>query len=293
MATSALQTTPRQPATVPEARGPLGEPWHAWTALFIGVLAVSAHAASSLVYSVLMKPMLAEFGGDRADFASAMSLRMLVMVLTISFAGQLTDRFGARLVLATGALVIGLGNLTAAVMTSMGQFYPIMAFMGPGQAAIGSVAASALVLRLFHHRRGLAIGVLNGGDNLINSGVSVGAAVLLTSSGWRFTVRTMGRPTWRLRYSSSGSCGREKAPVAGLRGITPAPRRLDAFTTGRLTAAGLGHVSVCAIFPGATRVCGSSSFPTPVSMRSSPPCSFTSTLFRRIWEEHPRRQRIC
>jgi len=172
--------------------GPLGESWLAWTALIIGVLAVSAHSASSIVYSVLMKPMLGELAVGRTDFASAMSLRMLIMTLAIAFAGQFTDRIGARAVLAIGALIVGLGNLAASTITSMGQFYPIMALMGPGQAAIGSVAASALVLRLFRRRRGLAIGVLNGGDNLINSGVSVAAAALLTEWGWRLTVRAMG-----------------------------------------------------------------------------------------------------
>jgi len=45
--------------------------------------------------------------------------------------------------------------------------------MGPGQAGIGAVAASALVLRLFRHRRGLAIGLLNGGDNLISAAVPI------------------------------------------------------------------------------------------------------------------------
>ena len=32
---------------------PLGESWRAWAALAIGVVAVSAHSASSLAYSVL------------------------------------------------------------------------------------------------------------------------------------------------------------------------------------------------------------------------------------------------
>jgi MFS family permease len=64
--------------------------------------------------------------------------------------------------------------------------------MGPGQAAVGSVAASALVLRLFRHRRGLAIGILNGGDNLINSAVPLLASFSLVHSGWRMTIVGLG-----------------------------------------------------------------------------------------------------
>jgi MFS family permease len=172
--------------------GPLGESWRAWLALLIGVLAVSAHSAASLAMSVLMKPMLAEFSWARTEFASAMTLRMLVMVMVMPAAGQLTDRFGARLVLVGGASVVGIGYLAIGQISSLAQLYPLMAFIGPGQAGIGSVAASALVLRLFRRRRGLAIGVLNGGDNLINSAVPPLAALSLASAGWRATVALLG-----------------------------------------------------------------------------------------------------
>lgn len=172
--------------------GPLGESWRAWLALLIGVLAITAHTASSYTLSILMKPMLEDFGWNRTVFASAMTLRMFVMVLAISFAGQLTDRFGARVVLAAGALILGVGTIATASMTAPMQFYPIMALMGPGQACIGSVAASALVLRLFRRRRGIAVGVLNGGDNLISSAIPIAAAFLLVNSGWRLTIGSLG-----------------------------------------------------------------------------------------------------
>jgi MFS family permease len=172
--------------------GPFGESWRAWTALVVGVLAVSAHAASSITFSVVMKPILAEFDWERTSFASAMTLRMLVMVVAMPVAGLMTDRIGPRRVLAAGALVIGLGNLTLSRFQSLAGLHFFMACMGPGQAAIGAVAASALVLRRFRRRRGLAIGVLNGGDNLINSAVPILAALSLAAAGWRQTIAGLG-----------------------------------------------------------------------------------------------------
>lgn len=164
------------------------ESWRAWLVLFVGVLAITAHTASSYALSVLMKPMLADLQWTRTEFASAMTLRMFVMVLAISFAGQLTDRFGARPVLTAGALILGVGTLAIAAVTSPWQLYPIMALMGPGQACIGSVAASALVLRLFRRRRGVAVGILNGGDNLLSSAVPLAAAFVLVHHGWRMAI---------------------------------------------------------------------------------------------------------
>jgi MFS family permease len=173
------------------SRGPLGESWQAWVALAVGVVAISAHTASSMTFAVLMKPLLEELGWARTDFAGAMTLRMGVMVLVLGAAGLLTDRIGARIVLAAGALIIGTGNLALSGVHSLPGLYIIMAWLGPGQAAIGSVAASALVLRLFERRRSLAIGILNGGDNLLNSGIYLGAAALLAAWGWRSTLATL------------------------------------------------------------------------------------------------------
>ena len=168
-----------------------GESWAAWVALLVGVVAISAHTASSMVFAVLMKPLLAEFGWARTDFAGAMTLRMAVMVAVLALAGLLTDRLGARAVLAAGALTIGLGNLALSRIETLPQLYGVMAWLGPGQAAIGSVAASALVLRRFKRRRSLAIGFLNGGDNLLNSGLYLAAAALLAAWGWRATLATL------------------------------------------------------------------------------------------------------
>jgi MFS family permease len=173
-------------------RGLLDESWVAWTALAIGVLAITAQTASSMTFSVLMKPIVAEFGWDRTAFTAAMTLRMAIMVVVISYAGLLTDRIGARLVLATGALIIGLGNLAMSRIDSLAELYLVMAWLGPGQAAIGTVAASALVLRRFTYRRSIAVGILNGGDNLLNSGVYYAAAVALAAWGWRPTIGGLG-----------------------------------------------------------------------------------------------------
>jgi MFS family permease len=172
--------------------GPFGESWRAWVALLVGVVAISAYTASSMTFAVLMKPILADLGWDRTDFAAAMTVRMAAMVVVLVFIGVLTDRLGARLVLAAGALLIGIGNVGLSFVHSLPGLYGVMAWLGPGQAAIGSIAASALVLRLFERRRSIAIGILNGGDNLITSGIYPAAAGLLAWWGWRATVATLG-----------------------------------------------------------------------------------------------------
>jgi MFS family permease len=174
------------------ATGPLGESWRAWVGLAIGVLAVSAHSALSFGMSPLLKPITDDLGWTRSQYAAAMNFRLVLLMAVAPFAGQLVDRLGARLVLAAGALAMGAGTLALSSVESLWQLYAASLLVGPGQACIGSVAGSALVLRLFRRRRGLAIGVLNGGDNLITSGVHVASAALLLEVGWRGALSTLG-----------------------------------------------------------------------------------------------------
>ncbi|HEY8513889.1 MAG TPA: MFS transporter [Candidatus Binatia bacterium] len=179
-------------ASTPPSPGFLGESWRAWLALAVGVLAVSAHSALSLGMSPLLKPITDDLGWTRTQYATAMNFRMVLLMAVAPFAGQLVDRFGARVVLALGALAMGLGTLAFASVQSLGELYLISLLIGPGQACIGSVAGSALVLRMFQRRRGVAIGVLNGGDNLITSGVHVTTAALLVEVGWRGALSALG-----------------------------------------------------------------------------------------------------
>lgn len=173
-------------------RRPFGESWRAWIALGVGVLAVSAHSASSVNVSVLMKAILDEFGWSRSAFALTMTLRLIAMILVMPLVGRLADRLGSRVVLAGGALTVGVGLFGVAAIRSWLELAGLSVVMGPGQAAIGSVAASALVLRLFRRHQGIAIGILNGGDNLINSRIPPTATAILASHGWRAAVFAMG-----------------------------------------------------------------------------------------------------
>jgi MFS family permease len=173
-------------------RSPFGEPWRAWAALAVGVLAITAHAASSVVLSILMKTMIADLGWNRSEFAAGATVRILAMTAMLPVAGHLVDRLGARAVLTAGAMTIGCCVLAIARVESLTGFLAVSAVMGPGQACVGAVAASALVLRLFRRRHGIALGLLNGGDNVLSAMLPPATTALLATSGWRPTLTALG-----------------------------------------------------------------------------------------------------
>jgi MFS family permease len=186
-------SAPRPSEEQPQGRwsAPLGESWRAWIALGVGVLAVSAHSALHFGTSPLLKPITDELGWSRSEYAMAMNLRLVLMMCVVPFAGRLVDRLGARAVLSLGALLMGLGALAMSRVEGLAGLYATSLLTGPGQACVGSVAGSALVLRQFRRHRGVAVGALNGGDNLITSLVHVSAASLLVSVGWRGTITAL------------------------------------------------------------------------------------------------------
>ena len=187
-ATTASEPSPREAPPERPWSAPLGEPWRAWIGLAVGVLAVSAHSALHFGTSPLLKPITDELGWTRSEYAMAMNLRLILLMCVVPFAGRLVDRFGARAVLSLGALLMGLGALGMSRVAGLGGLFATSLLTGPGQACVGSVAGSALVLRQFRRHQGVAVGVLNGGDNLITSLVHVSAASLLVSIGWRGTI---------------------------------------------------------------------------------------------------------
>lgn len=169
-------------------RPPFGEPWRAWAALAVGVLAVTAHAASSVVLSILMKTITAELGWSRSEFAAGATARIITMTAMFPFAGHLVDRLGARAVLTAGAATIAVCVLLISGVDSLGEFVVVSAIMGPGQACVGAVAASALVMRLFRGHHGVVLGILNGGDNVLNAMLPPATTALLAGTGWRPTL---------------------------------------------------------------------------------------------------------
>ncbi|PIU57580.1 MAG: MFS transporter, partial [Chloroflexi bacterium CG07_land_8_20_14_0_80_51_10] len=60
-------------------------------------------------YSVFFKPLQDEFGWTRAEVSSVVTIFLLVYALCSLAFGRLTDRYGPRVAIAAGALVLGTG----------------------------------------------------------------------------------------------------------------------------------------------------------------------------------------
>jgi MFS family permease len=118
--------------------------WYILTAAFL-VYALGHGLMFS--FGVFLKPLSENYQWSRSLTAGAFMIFMICRALSSAVMGGLTDKFGARSVVATGGLLMGMGTLLGAIMTNVWQlyfFYGVLAGTGMG---VVSVPLSSTVSR--------------------------------------------------------------------------------------------------------------------------------------------------
>ena len=132
--------------------------------LGLGLIAMMSISSPQYVWTLFTKPLQEAVGG--APLSAIQVTFTLVIVLQTFLSplqGYLVDRFGARLLIAAGCLLSGLGWITAAYATSLTGLYltyGLFCGIGTGIVYVGIVG---LMVRWFPDRRGLATGVVAAG----------------------------------------------------------------------------------------------------------------------------------
>ena len=165
----------------------------AW--IVLGALTLCTLAGSGLrsVFGVYIKPMEAEFGWGRGALSGAAALSLLLLGAAAPVVGRLADRWGPRRLTIIAIVVLGLGSIGAAQVTSLWQVYlTVGVFMALGAGGMGMTTGAALAARWFEARRGLAIGVAAAGMSAGQLVVIPLAAVLTIYYGWRHSFFWLG-----------------------------------------------------------------------------------------------------
>lgn len=144
-------------------------------------------------FAVFLLPVQQGLGVSRAGITLTYSVFMLAYGLSAPFAGQLIDRFGARITYGFGLMSLGLGYLLAGSATQLWQYLMCVGFLGGlGSASLGMIAASALLSRWFSSRIGTVMSVpyaAIGAGMLILPPLT---QVALSMTDWRVAHRMLG-----------------------------------------------------------------------------------------------------
>ncbi|MCC8431055.1 MFS transporter [Reyranella aquatilis] len=171
---------------------------YGWVIVGAGALMGCVAIGALFSLAVFLQPMSDDTGWSRTGISSAMTLDFLTMGVAAFGWGALSDRFGPRVVVLSGALLLGLGLALASRATSLLEFQLIYGVV-VGIAA-GAVFAPmiATVTGWFDRHRSLAVSLVSAGMGVAPMTISPFAQWLVSAYDWRTAQMTIAIAAWVL-----------------------------------------------------------------------------------------------
>jgi MFS family permease len=235
--TNPLPRLAPQPSNLPEEI----DSRRGWRVVAAAVIATSVLLGISYAFSVLIDPLRAEFDAGHKAAALAFSLTVALPFLLAPIAGNLSDRYGPRPLLAAAAALSTSGLLLSSAAPNIWIVYLTYCLGVGGAASLAFVPLVAAVGGWFEERRTLALAIALTGTG---AGTLVAAPLIGTLAhtyGFRPTCLALAGMTAMTLPLAAALAARPPQPA------TPAssPNRKDGFA--RLYLAGIAGSSAALI----------------------------------------------
>ncbi len=137
---------------------------------------------------IFLKPITMDMGWSRGEFSIAVAMGGIGTLITAPIAGKLFDRFGAKPIMLSGSILIGLGLMGFSQITSLWQLYLINVVIGAGLMFGTIIPCSALISNWFEARRGTAMGIAFSGTAIGGLVMTPIASWMINTYGWRTVI---------------------------------------------------------------------------------------------------------
>jgi MFS family permease len=169
-----------------------------WVIVAVGGLMGCVAIGTMFSLAVFLEPMGLQTGWSRTGISSAMTLNFLVLAAGNFAWGAISDRFGPRLVVLIGAVLLGLALTLASQASSLAVFQWTYG-VGVGLAASAFFAPMmALTTNWFTTQRNLAVSLVSAGMGIAPMTISPLVRWLLESNDWRATMLAIGLASWAI-----------------------------------------------------------------------------------------------
>ena len=134
-----------------------------WVQLILGLIAMMSISSPQYGWTFFTKSLQESLGVQLSTLQVTFTILIVLQTFLSPIQGYLVDKFGARILIATGCLLSGLGWITAGYVTSIvGLYFTYGLFCGVGTGIV-YVGVVGLMVRWFPDRRGFATGVVAAG----------------------------------------------------------------------------------------------------------------------------------
>ncbi len=169
-----------------------------WVIVGIGALMGCVAIGAMFSLAVFLDPMAIDTGWSRAGISSAMTLNFLVMGVSGFGWGAASDRFGPRIVVLVGAVLLGLALVVASRMETLLAFQLTFGILVGLSASAFFAPMISAVTGWFDTNRSLAVSLVSAGMGMAPMTISPFARWLITAYDWRFAMLVIGIGAWVL-----------------------------------------------------------------------------------------------
>jgi MFS family permease len=226
--------------------------YYGWIIVAAGALITCVGMGTMFSLAVFLAPMTEATGWTRAGVSSAMTLDFLTMGVAAFGWGAISDRYGTRIVVLCGAVLLGLGLVLASRSTSVLQFqltYGVMVGLAGGAFFAPMIATAS---SWFDKHRSIAVSLVSAGMGVAPMTVSPFARWLITNYDWRTAQLTIGIAAWILLVPAALLLRRPPVlATAGTAGdAEPAMSAAQALRSGPFIVLALTFLACCATHSG-------------------------------------------
>ena len=173
-------------------------PSYRWVIVAVGALMTCVALGAMFSLAIFLEPIAADTGWSRTGISSAMTLNFLAMAAGAFAWGAISDRFGARIVVLAGAVLLGLALVVASRAGSLAVFQVSYGVLVGIAASAFFAPMIALTTAWFDTNRSLAVSLVSAGMGVAPMVISPFARWLISAYDWRTAMFDIGVMAWVL-----------------------------------------------------------------------------------------------